>query len=236
MSLLSNQGFLLAEDAALKARLVNGLRLSDDRNASRKVQVFYRYPESETERTFPFVTIELVNINHARIRQESEVTYYYPSTASGSSVSINPTNRLDYFPSEYTASDLQDIVDGSPYLATEQMIPIDLMYQVSTYCRSQRHDRELTVGMMRYVFPLRKSFIEIPEDNTSRRCDLLSWRSSDILDQESGYKKRIFRKVYTVQMNSELPQTDLLKVSTVLSGSGTLTNTPGNAPFSDTNW
>jgi len=42
------------------------------------------------------------------------------------------------------------------------------------------------------------------------------------LDQETGYKKRVFRKVYTIQINSEIPQSDLAKLTKVTSVSGTL--------------
>ena len=230
---MSNPGFLLAEDAALKARLLNGLSVSDDRQNSRKVQVFYRYPESDTERSFPFVTIELIGISHARYRQESELTYYYVSPEFSASVPLSSSsNKIDYFPSEYVDADMENIVGDSPYLATQQMIPIDLTYQISTYCRSQRHDRDLTAGMLRYVFPFRRSYITIPEDNTSRRCDLLSWRSSDVMDQEAGYKKRIFRKVYTVQINSELPQSDLFAAEAAFEIQGSL----AYGSVSDTIW
>lgn len=206
---MPNAGFLLAEDAALKERLTKALHVSDDRSADRKVQVFFRYPESETERTYPFATIEMINLTHARQRQLSEVTYFYsPDEDYG-------YTTIDYFPSEYDTAGLADLAGASPFLTTEQMIPVDLTYQISTYCRSQRHDRELTANILRHVFPFRWSFIIIPEDNTSRRCELLNWTSADILDQEAGYKKRIFRKVYTIQVNSEIPQRGLGNVQQV---------------------
>ena len=135
---------------------------------------------------------------------------------------------IDYFPSELDEDGLSTVLaeysGSSDYLVTDQMLPIDLVYQVSTYCRSQRHDRELTSGILRGVFPFRNSFILIPEDGTSRRCDLLSWRSADILDQEAGYKKRIFRKVYTIQINSEIPQSNLDPVRKAIEVIGSLDN------------
>jgi len=62
---------------------------------------------------------------------------------------------------------------------------------------------------LRRVFRFRRGFIEIPEDGTMRRLDLMSWSTSNILDQESAYTKRIFRKVYTLQMTAEIPASDL---------------------------
>jgi len=54
-------GFLLAEDQALKVKL-SGIQLSDDRDATRDVQVFFRYPEGETEKKYPFITLELMDV------------------------------------------------------------------------------------------------------------------------------------------------------------------------------
>jgi hypothetical protein len=222
---LPNPGFTLAEDAALKQRLAT-LYVSDDRDMQRPLQVFFRYPEAETEKHYPFATIELLDIAYARDRQESERRYYYTNVAGASApplYSSNDSSSLTYFPSEMNASDMQEYWSGDEtYLYTDQLVPVNLMYQVSTYCRSQRHDRELTAALLRYVFPFRRGFIEIPEDGTIRRCDILDWRSADLLDQESGYKKRIFRKVVTVQINAEIPQSDLVSVKRVLSVNGSL--------------
>lgn len=63
--------------------------------------------------------------------------------------------------------------------------------------------------------PFRRGFIDVPEDGTIRRFDLAGWTSSDLLDQESGFKKRIFRKVFTVQMSAEIPTDDIRTVKRV---------------------
>jgi len=64
----------------------------------------------------------------------------------------------------------------------------------------------------------------VSEDDTVRRFDMLGWTNADILDQEAGYRKRIFRKVYTIQMTSELPTSDLIAVKRVTSVIGTINN------------
>jgi len=187
----------------------------------RPIQVFFRHPEAETEKSYPFATIELFDIMYARERQESERQYRLTTSANASA------SDLGYFPSEYSQTDIDELLAGNPdanYFVTDQFVPVNLMYQISTYCRSQRHDRQLTAAMLRYVFPFRRGFIEIPEDGTIRRCDILDWRSADLLDQESGFKKRIFRKVITVQINAEIPQSDLLAAKSVSTVSGTLTD------------
>lgn len=218
---MANPGFTLAEDAALKSRL-SGLSVSDDRDYERPVRTFFRYPDAETEKTYPFITIDLIDIQFDAARQHSEVTYYYTNSASASNAYKSSAQTLTYFPSEYTSADLEGLIDSpNGFVATDQVVPVNLMYQISTYCRSQRHDRQLTASMLRYVFPFRRGFIEIPEDGTIRRCDIVDWRPADILDQEAGFNKRIFRKVYTVRINAEIPQNDIFNVKTVSEVRGT---------------
>ena len=68
-------GFLLAEDQALKAKF-SGIQLVDDRDTTRDVQVFFRYPEGETEKKYPFITLEMLDIIHAKVRQHSDQNIY----------------------------------------------------------------------------------------------------------------------------------------------------------------
>lgn len=207
-------GFLLAEDEALKNRFV-GLTVSDDREGSRPVQVFFRYPEGETERHYPFITIELIDIIHARNRQHSD-HYLYTHRAG------HP-NNLDYWPSTSSAS--APNLTGSDFYRTTEFVPVDILYQVSTFTRSALHDRQLTSHMLMDVVPFRFGSIQIPADGTSRRLELLDWTTADLLDPEAGYRKRIFRKVYTLQMTSELPTSALTGLKKVQSVSTTLEQT-----------
>ena len=216
---MPNPGFTLAEDAALKSRL-QALTVSDDRQVERPVQVFFRFPEGETEKLYPFVTLDLIDIEFDGTRQNSEVNYYYTDPGLAGSVSV--LGNLDYYPSEFAAADLATQVPAGGYLHTEQFVAVNLLYQITVYCRSQRHDRQLTMLLLRRVFPFRRGFIEIPEDGTIRRCDLLDWRQSDLLDQETGYKKRTFRKVLTVRINAEIPQADFDGVQRALTINRTL--------------
>jgi hypothetical protein len=207
-------GFLLAEDEALKKRLAS-LTVTDDREVSRPVQVFFRYPDVETERTYPFITIEMIDIVHARNRQHSEnELYYFNPTATGGGASApagweDRPNALTYWPSESSDFSNFDNKDSFKILATNEFVPVDLVYQVSTYTRTALHDRQMTSTMLRKVFPFRRSSLHIDADNTDRRLEMLDWTTADLLDAESGYRKRIFRKIYTLQMGAELPSTDL---------------------------
>jgi hypothetical protein len=213
----THKGFTLAEDAALKYRL-GSLAVSDDKDGQRVCKVFYRHPDGETEKVYPFITIELLDIAHATDRQASEVNYYYSEVPGF-------TSNINYFPSEMNAADMSLQANGG-VLVTDQFVPVNLMYQVTTHARSQRHDRQLTALLLRRVFPFRRGFITIPEDGTIRRCDIVSWRSNDILDQETGYKNRIFRKMYTVTINAEIPQSDLFGGTYVQSVEGEINRLP----------
>lgn len=220
---MPNPGFTLAEDAAIKNRLAN-LRVSDDRDADRRVQVFFRYPDGETEKHYPFITIELIDIAYASDRQHSETDYYFTQDAAFSAEQVTTGTSIDYYPSEYDPDGMADLAGSDGYIRMDQFVPVDLIYQISTYCRSQRHDRELTAYMLRHVFPFRRGYIHVPEDDTMRRLSILDWRTADLLDQEAGYKKRVFRKVMTASVNAEIPQSNIYEVQKVLSVSGTLTD------------
>lgn len=204
---MPNPGFLLAEDAALKNRF-STMTVSDDRVGSRPVQVFFRYPEGETERSYPFMTIEMIDIVHAKNRQHSEVEIVFARTgASQSSQFPKKPNAMKYWPSR--RSNLNEVAGTTPFLTSNEFVPVDLLYQVSTFTRSALHDRQLSSQMLSTITPFRKGFIEVPEDGTIRRLDLLDWTTADLLDSEAGYRKRIFRKIYTLQMSAEIPSLDL---------------------------
>lgn len=223
---MTNPGFLLAEDAAVKHRFSN-ISVSDDREATRVAKVFFRYPEGETEKLFPFITLEHVGLSHNRSLQHSEEHYYYSSGAGGASLS---PSFIDYFPSEINADGMATELGDADYLRTESFVPVTLIYQISTYARSALHDRQLSSKILRRVAPFRRGFIEVPEDGTIRRFDLISWTNSDLLDGEAGYRKRIFRKVYTIHMSAEIAASDLVQVKQVTSVVGTITNADNQTP------
>ena len=218
---MARRGFLLAEDEAMKKRLT-GLVVTDDREVSRPVQVFFRYPENETERTYPFITIEMIDLVHARNRQHSELELIYFNTAGGASAPTSYNwqkmpNAITYWPDESDAFSNLTNKNNHPILATNEFVPVDLVYQVSTYARTALHDRQLTAMMVKKVFPFRRGSIHVETDNTDRRLELLDWTTADLLDPEAGYRKRIFRKIYTLQMSAELPSTDVYGLKQVAS-------------------
>lgn len=225
---MSHPGFLLAEDAAVKGRFAN-IAVSDDRNNERIAQVFFRYPEGEREKEYPFITIEHVGLSHNRSLQHSEQEYYYSNNLTGASAS--PV-YIDYYPSELNETGMAAklTASGSTVLKTSSFVPVTLVYQISTYARSALHDRQLTSKILRRVTPFRRGFIEVPEDGTIRRFDLISWANSDLLDGEAGYRKRIFRKIYTLHMSAEIATDDLVGLKHVTSVIGNIENADNQNP------
>lgn len=226
---MPNPGFLLAEDAALKARFAT-LSVSDDRNGSRPVQVFYRYPEAETERSYPFLTIEMIDLVHAKNRQhsENELTYAKVGIPQRSRF-IGRPNELSYWPSRVANMGTVTGTTNIEFISSNEFVPVDLLYQVSTFTRSALHDRQLSSQMLSTIVPFRKGYIDIPEDGTTRRLDLLDWTTADLLDSESGYRKRIFRKIYTLQMTAEIPSANMLgqhQITSIIPTIESFTSTP----------
>tara|TARA_Y100001951_G_scaffold98329_1_gene99011 strand:+ start:357 stop:1097 length:741 start_codon:yes stop_codon:yes gene_type:complete len=220
-------GFLLAEDQALKVKF-SGIQLTDDRDSTRDVQVFFRYPEGETEKKYPFITLELMDINHAVNRQHSDTRIYSfrgtapTGQAAGHYSTDGQANTFTYWPDH--TDDVSTLASGtswiasSPFLSAMEHVPVDLLYQVTTFTRSAIHDRYLQAHILTQVVPFRRGYLNVPIDDTSRHMDLLDWRAADMLDEEAGFKKRIFRKVYTLSVTSEIPATSLVGLYQVTAG------------------
>jgi hypothetical protein len=217
-------GFLLAEDQALKAKF-SGIQLIDDRDTTRDVQVFFRYPEGETEKKFPFITLEMLDIVHNTRRQHSDQNIYaFRGTAPAGQPSdhygTDDSGSFKYWPN--TTTDVRTLsslagnsAGSSPFVTTLEHVPVDLLYQVTTFTRSALHDRALQSHILTKVAPFRRGYLDIGIDGTQRHMDLMDWRSADMLDEEAGFKKRIFRKVYTLSITSEIPATALAGVGQV---------------------
>jgi len=229
--------FIRAEDAAIKRRIAN-IPVTDDRKSQRICDVFFRYPHDVTEKSYPFLTIDLLNINHATDRQQSETTYYNVSDTSRMTAAQAAWYRDDlaYYPSTYTHDQLDALTPAGSFMSTDSFVPVDLMYQVTSYARSQDHDRQITNTMLRRITPFRRGFIDIPEDGTIRRLDLLNWSSSNLLDVEAAYTKRIFRKVFTLRMNAEIPASDLSLTNSVWAFKPTLNVENHSPPTANNNY
>lgn len=182
--------FLLSEDNALRD-LLKGITVtdqkSDESNVShRKVEVWFGQPDQELrEQRYPYITIDMIDISEDVTRaMRGLVSPDYlnsPATINGDPWSDEDHSWLINFP-----------------------IPVNIDYQVTTYCRQPRHDREILAQLMRTRLPLRFGVLET-DDNTVRRLDVLDISKRDI--SEAG--KRLFVNAFTVRVSSEIAQTTL---------------------------
>lgn len=170
--------FLVAEDEALK-NLLKGIYVSDEKNLAREVGVWFAIPDVETRaQSFPFMTIELLDVNWASYRQQSGL--WVDNDKQGTEL---PTAGISY---EY-----------------EMPVTWDLMYQITTYSRHPRHDRKIIAAVLSNKFPANRGFLqvsnEIGTESSYRHLVLQDFVKRDTI--EDG--KRLFRNVFTVIVTSE---------------------------------
>lgn len=193
---VQNFGWLLAEDAALKAKL-KGLFVDDVNNATRPVPVRYRLPENElADMTFPTIIIEHagINIDHEREHRGTITLPYSP-------VNLPPLADAE-------------IIVNSPYM-TEFPIPYNLDYQVTVYARFYQHTLNLVGQLAQWdKLPARNGFLAIPQDGTVRRLDLMAGPAPDVDRDVDG--KRIFKSIYAIRVSTELLAADVAIVGKAL--------------------
>jgi hypothetical protein len=174
--------FLLNEDAALKTLLKNRVKVSDAANNSRSVGVWFRQPDLEIrEQSYPYLTIEMVDISESRERRHSGLT------------------TLPYVPDGTFDTNGNALRSDIKYL-TETPIPVDIDYQVASYSRHPHHDRQIISTILTQIMPFRYGVLKIPEDGTVRRLELTGYAKRDMTEQG----KRLFVNVFSIRINSEI--------------------------------
>ena len=184
--------FLINEDEALK-NMLKGITVADGGNSARPVAVFYGQPDKDiTQQVYPYITLDLVGI-----REDTERAH------------------RGYVPLTYVPEGLQPSYDGSGNMIQKVSypIPVDLVYQISTWARQPRHDRQIIAALFAPGrLPLRFGQLTIEADNTMRRLDVLGFSKRDTT--EGG--KRLFSNVYNIRISAELFTEQLAQVYQVL--------------------
>lgn len=172
--------FIINEDEALKT-LLQGITVSDGGNSARPVAVYYGQPDKDIrQQSYPYITLDLVGV-----REDTERAH-------------RGWVNLTYTP-EGTTPNLNQ--DGSINQQVNFPIPVDLIYQVSTWSRQPRHDRQIIASLFAPGrLPFRFGQLPIPQDGTNRRVDMLGFSKRDTT--EGG--KRLFSNVYNIRISSEL--------------------------------
>jgi len=176
--------FIIAEDAALKAHLA-GMTVADEKNAARPIKVWFGYPDVEVRaQEFPFVTIDLIDINPANDRQNSGVTY---------------------------DADYNGTVAPAAGFLHKYEIPVayDLVYQITSYARHPRHDRALMFQLLN-KFPSKFGKLAVPNqlgtETGYRSMFLDGFVKRDAVDSETG-NRRLLRNALSVRVVSEMTPT-----------------------------
>jgi hypothetical protein len=176
--------FILSEDEALKG-LLQGLTVIDEKNGHRSVGVWYGQPDPEIrQQSYPYMTVDLVDVNEAVERAHRGAI------------------DLGYAPE---GSDITKSYSG------EWPIPINLDYQITTYSRQPRHDRQIIAQLMNGPLRPRFGVLEIEADKSIRRLDFLGFSKRDTT--ENG--KRLFVNVFNVRVSSELIPGEIYELNPV---------------------
>ena len=197
--------FLLSEDNSLRKKL-QGMVVYDQRaendNNPRQVAVFFGQPDQEIRsQVYPYITIDMVDIQRDTMREMRGVG---PAADYLNSVSYN---------------------DATEGVEVDLPIPVYIDYQITTYARQPRHDREILAQLLTTKFPMRFGYLEIPEKSvtvgdtttneiTLRRLDVLNVAKRDVTEQA----KRLYVNAISVRVSSEIVQgvfRKFNKVSTV---------------------
>jgi hypothetical protein len=183
--------WLINEDRAVKAKL-QGLTVTDvNAPDGRAVPVLYRVPESElAAQTFPQIVIEHAGIEKADDREHrGHIRLPYA-----------PEGLPGWWEDGATSHD----VTQSPYIV-EYPIPYELRYRIIVFTRTYWHDVALAAALAQIDrIPARFGFLQVPEDGTIRRLDLLG--GPELVDTRDADGKRLFRREYLISVSSEMLQ------------------------------
>jgi hypothetical protein len=188
---------MLSEDKALR-QLLQGLTVMDQKSENedtpRAVGVWFGQPDQELRnQNYPYITIDMIDVARdpsREMRGKVRPAYLEDPTTIGTNTAYD--------------EDLHNWEIDRP-------IPVNIDYQITTYARHPRHDRELLAKVLYDRLPFRFGTLNL-EDNTVRRLDVLDVTKRDITEQA----KRLFVNAVTVRVSSEIVQGTLKKLYKVL--------------------
>jgi hypothetical protein len=195
--------FLLSEDKALR-ELLQGMTVTDQKSdgdgVPRQVGVWFGQPDQEIRtQSYPYITIDMIDIVRETDREQRGLASpdYMPTPATiagpnGTQIPFDPNKHSYVIP---------------------RPIPVSIDYQITTYARHPRHDRELMTQILFTKLPFRFGWLEILEKtntvgdtttNTStlRRLDVINVSKRDVTEQA----KRLFVNAISVRVSSEIAQ------------------------------
>jgi hypothetical protein len=186
--------FLLSEDKALRENLQGVIvhdQKADGAETPRQVGVWFGQPDQEIRpQVFPFITIDMIDVMRDTVREMRGTVVYDELGAY-----LAPDNVVD---SEDNSIPFDPETMG---FEVEMPIPVMIDYQITTYARHPRHDRELLSQLLYSKLPLRFGQLSL-DDNTVRRLEVMDVSKRDVTEQG----KRMFVNAITVRVSSEIAQ------------------------------
>lgn len=195
-------GFILAEEDALKRLLEATATLPNNRGDEVPVRTWYRYPSGETQITYPFITIDLVGMEPAYDLWTSEYDLIPNMEAAEESDTGAPVSPRTYDPSTSPQIAYGNLVN---FWKRKHYLTYRLYYQLGLWTLNAVHDRILSARIIRDIIAPRPLWLFVPADGVWRRMEVLEWTPADIASQE-GAEKRIFRKMLTLSIQTDIPQ------------------------------
>jgi hypothetical protein len=190
--------FLLEEDEALR-NLLKDMYVTDQKSVTedgpqRKVGVWFGQPDQEIRnQSYPYITIDMIDIAEAFDRaHRGTVTADYYADPETMTTGVNFDPSLHGWEMDYP-------------------IPVNIDYQITTYARQPRHDRQILAQLLYTKIPLRFAVLNVGPDTqfgTARRLDVLDISKRDITEQG----KRLFVNAITVRISSEIAPTTFNKL------------------------
>lgn len=182
--------FLLDEDEALR-NLLKDMYVTDQKSVTedgpqRKVGVWFGQPDQEIRsQSYPYITIDMIDIAEAfdRAHRGRVTPAYY---ADPDTIGTNTP-----WDSDLHGKDM------------DYPIPVNIDYQITTYARQPRHDRQILAQLLYTKIPLRFAVLDAGPNTlygTTRRLDVLDISKRDITEQG----KRLFVNAFTVRVSSEI--------------------------------
>lgn len=220
--------FLLDEDKAIRD-LLKGMKVTDQKtvdeggNAQRNVDVWFGQPDQEPRnQSYPYIVIDMIDVSEDFARSmRGRVKPIYME---------DPVLMVQGVQATQGVQAVQQ-VNYNPTLHNWDIswpIPVNIDYQITTYSRQPRHDREILTQLLYTRLPLRFGTLNIGDNDrtgTVRRLDILDVSKRDVTEQG----KRLFVNAFTVRVSSEIPQQTYNQVYKVLQTTVTgVTDADGN--------
>jgi hypothetical protein len=176
--------FKYAKTNANIARVASGGTATP--GTTRKVGVWFGQPDQEIRaQSYPYITIDMIDISEdfsRAMRGRVKPAYLTNPSVIGTNTAWD-TDEHDW-----------DI---------NYPIPVNIDYQITSFSRQPRHDRQILAQLLYSKIPLRFAVLDTGPNTvfgTTRRLDVLDISKRDITEQG----KRLFVNAITVRVSSEI--------------------------------